>query len=76
MNNFLLIILTIPLTNQSLKMDPYKVYNLPALHPKLKIEFTYQIEGETWQSLKADSMQPCQLPGRLESVKQLKGICA
>ena len=46
MNNFLLIILTIPLTNQSLEMDPYKVYNLPALHPKLKIEFTYQIEGE------------------------------
>ena len=46
MNNFLLIILTIPLTDQSLEMDLYKVYNLPALHPKLKIEFTYQIEGE------------------------------
>ena len=45
-NNFLLIILTIPLTEQSLEMDLYKVYNLPALHPKLKIEFTYQIEGE------------------------------
>ena len=46
MNNFLLIILTIPLTDQSLEMDLYKVYNLPALHPKLKIEFTYQTEGE------------------------------
>ena len=46
MNNFLLIILTIPLTDQSLEMDLYKVYNFPALHPKLKIEFTYQIEGE------------------------------
>ena len=46
MNNFLLIILKIPLTDQSLEMDLYKVYNLPALHPKLKIEFTYQIEGE------------------------------
>ena len=46
MNNFLLIILTIPLTDQSLEMDLYKVYNLPALYPKLKIEFTYQIEGE------------------------------
>ena len=44
MNNFLLIILTIPLTDQ--EMDLYKVYNLPALHPKLKIEFTFQIEGE------------------------------
>ena len=54
MNNFLLIILTIPLTDQSLEMDLYKVYNLPALHPKLKIEFTYQIEGDTRQSLKAD----------------------
>ena len=40
MNDFLLIILTIPLMDQSLEMD------LPALHPKLKIEFTYQIEGE------------------------------
>ena len=46
MNNFLLIILAIPLTDQSLEMDLYKVYNLPALHHKLKIEFTYQIEGE------------------------------
>ena len=45
MNNFL-IILTIPLTKQSLEMDLYKIYNLPALHPKLKMEFTYQIEGE------------------------------
>ena len=42
MNNFLLIILTIPLTDQSLEMDLYKVYNLPALHPKRKIEFTYK----------------------------------
>ena len=46
MNDFLLIILTIPLMDQSLKMDLYKVYNLPALHPKLKIEFIYQVEGE------------------------------
>ena len=41
MNNFPLIILTTPLTDQSLEMDLYKVYNLPALHPKLKMEFTY-----------------------------------
>ena len=27
-------------------MDLYKIYNLPTLHPKLKIEFTYQMEGE------------------------------
>ena len=41
MDDFLLIILTIPLTDQSLE-----IYNLPALHPKLKVEFTYQLEGE------------------------------
>ena len=34
------------MTDQSLEMDLYKMYNLPALHPKLKIEFTYQLEGE------------------------------
>ena len=44
--DFLLIILTIPLTDQSLEMNLYKVYNLPALHPKLKVEFTYELEGE------------------------------
>ena len=46
MDNFLLIILTVPLTDQSLEMNLYKVYNLPALHPKLKVEFTYELEGE------------------------------
>ena len=46
MDDFLLILLTIPLTNQSLEMEIYKIYNLPTLHPKLKIEFTYQMEGE------------------------------
>ena len=46
MDDFLLIVLTIPLTDQSLEMDLYKIINLPALHPKLKVEFTYQLEGE------------------------------
>ena len=46
MDDFLLILLTIPLTDQSLEMDLYKIYNLPTLHPKLTIEFTYQMEGE------------------------------
>ena len=46
MDNFLLIILTIPLTDQSLEMDLYKIYNLPALHSKLKVEFMYQLEQE------------------------------
>ena len=46
MDDFLLIILTIPLTDQSLEMNLYKIYNLPALHPELKVEFTYELEVE------------------------------
>ena len=64
MDDFLLILLTIPLTNQSLEMDLYKIYNLPTLHPRLKIEFTYQIEVNTWQFLKVGFMQQFQLPER------------
>ena len=44
-NDFLLIILTIPLIDTSLEMKVYKVHNLPALHPKLGIQFTYVLEG-------------------------------
>ena len=78
MDDFLLILLTIPLTDQSLEMDLYKIYNLPTLHPKLKIKFTYQIEGEYYRPafLKVDSMQQFQLPERSGSAKLLKGICA
>ena len=46
MENFLLVILTIPLADQSLVMNLYKVHNLPALHPKLHVQFQYQLEGE------------------------------
>ena len=46
MQDFLLVILTIPLIDQSLEMDLHKVYVLPALHPELKIQFKYELEGE------------------------------
>ena len=46
MENFLLVILTIPLADQSLVMNLYKVYNLPVLHPELNIQFQYKLEGE------------------------------
>ena len=46
MENFLLVILTIPLADQSLGMNLYKVHNLLALHPKLQVQFEYQLEGE------------------------------
>ena len=44
--NFLLAILTIPLADQSVVMNLYKVHNLPALHLQLNIQFQYQLEGE------------------------------
>ena len=47
MENFLLVILTIPLADQSLVMNLYKVHNLPALHPKLHVQFQYQLEVNT-----------------------------
>ena len=43
---FLLVILTIPLADQSLVMNLYKVHNMPALHPELHVQFEYQLEGE------------------------------
>ena len=46
MENFLLVILTIPLADQSPVMNLYKVHNMPALHPELHVQFEYQLEGE------------------------------
>ena len=46
MENFLLVTLTIPMADQSLVMNWYKVHNLLALHPKLHVQFEYQLEGE------------------------------
>ena len=44
-DDFLVIILTIPLMDKSLQMDLYQVHNLPALHPSLGVQFTYVLEG-------------------------------
>ena len=76
MDDFLLIILTIPLTDQSLEMNLYKVYNLPALHPKLKVEFTYELEGEYLAITKKNCMLLCPQPGKLEFAKALEDIYA
>ena len=46
MEGFLIVILSIPLVDKSLQMDLYKVYNLPVLHPELKVQFSYILEGE------------------------------
>ena len=46
MENFLLVILTMPLADQSLVMNLYKIHNMLALHPELHVQFEYQLEGE------------------------------
>ena len=43
--DFLMVILTIPLFDESLHMNLYKVDNLPLLHPELQIEVTYDLDG-------------------------------
>ena len=46
MEYFLIVILSFPLEYKSLQMDLYRVCVLPALHPELKVQFTYILEGE------------------------------
>ena len=46
MEGFLIVILSISLVGKSLQMDLYKVYNLLALQPDLKVQFSYALEGE------------------------------
>ena len=40
-----MLILTIPLVDQSLLMNLYKVHNLPMLHPTLNVHAQYELEG-------------------------------
>ena len=42
----LAMLLTIPLIDRSMKMNVYRVHNLPALDPKLKVAAEYVLEGE------------------------------
>ena len=46
MEGFLIVMLSIPFVDKSLQMDLYKVYNLPVLHPELKVQFSCVLEGE------------------------------
>ena len=45
LQDYLMLILTIPLVDQSLQMDLYKVHNLPMLHPTLHLHAQYGIKG-------------------------------
>ena len=41
----LMLILTVPLVDQSLQMNLYKIYNLPMLHPILHVHAQYELES-------------------------------
>ena len=41
----LMLILTVPLVDQSLQMNLYKIYNLPMLHPILHVHVQYELES-------------------------------
>ena len=45
LQDYLMLILTVPLVDQSLQMNLYKVHNLPMLHPTLNVHALYEIEG-------------------------------
>ena len=45
LDDYLMLILTVPLVNQSLHMNLYKVHNLPMLHPTLNVHVQYKLEG-------------------------------
>ena len=40
-----MLILTVPLVDQLLQMNWYKVHNLPMLHPTLNVHAQYELEG-------------------------------
>ena len=40
-----MLILIVPLVDQSLQMELYKIYNLPMLHPTLHVHDQYEIKG-------------------------------
>ena len=72
-DDFLLIILTIPLTDQSLEMDLYKIYKLPALHSKLRVEFTYQLEGDYLAIMKNKLYAALPTAGEIRICKGMEG---
>ena len=45
LQDYLMLIFTVPLVDQSLQMNLYKVHNLPMLQPTLNMHAQYEIEG-------------------------------
>ena len=46
-----MLILTVPLVDQSLRMNLHKVHNLPMLHPTLNLHTQYELEGASLATL-------------------------
>ena len=44
-DDFLMVILTVPLIDFSLNVNLYRIHNLPMLHPTLGIQVEYELEG-------------------------------
>ena len=55
LQDYLMLILTVPLVDQTLQMNLYRVHNLPMLHPTLQLHVQYEIEGPYLATL-MDSM--------------------
>ena len=45
LQDYLMLILTVPLVDKSLHMNLYKVHNLPMMHPTLHVHAQYELEG-------------------------------
>ena len=45
LQDYLMLILTVPLVDQSFQMNLYKVYNLTMLHPTLNVHAQYELKG-------------------------------
>ena len=44
-DDFLMVILTVPLIDSSLNVNLYHIHNLPMLHPTMEIQVEYELEG-------------------------------
>ena len=51
LENYLMLILMIPLVDSSLQMNLYKVHNLPTVHPGIKVQANYELEGKYFATL-------------------------
>ena len=45
LQDYVTLILTVPLVDQLLQINLYKVHNLPMLHPTLNVHAQYELEG-------------------------------